>query len=153
MANTDQYHLNALQLSLQNIDYRKYPILLVDDDQDVLQTMSAIFEDTFDVDSTTRTDEAIKMLHEKEYAVLVSDQKMPQVSGVGLLAMAKEMAPRTIRVLLTGYTDLDSAIDAINESYVFRYIQKNISTEEKENHIKDAIEHYLLTQPQGGSQS
>jgi DNA-binding NtrC family response regulator len=153
MPDTDQQMLKSLQLSLENIDYSKYPILLVDDDRNVLETMTAIFEDTFTVDSTTKIEDAIRMLHEKEYAVLVSDQKMPELSGVGLLAMAKEMVPKTIRVLLTGYTDLESAIEAINESYVFRYVQKNISTEEKETHIKDAIEHYLLTQYKEPQQS
>ncbi len=149
MPEIDQNTLNSLQLSIEDIDYSKYPILLVDDDIDVLETMTAVFEDKFDVDSTTDVDEAVKMLHEKEYAVLVSDQKMPELSGVGLLAMAKEMVPQTVRILLTGYTDLESAIDAINEGYIFRFITKNTPTEEKESHIKEAIEQYLLNRHKG----
>lgn len=148
MSDIDQNKLNELQLSIENIDYSKYPILIVDDDVDVLETMTAIFAETFDVSSTSDIDTAIKMLHENNYAVLISDQKMPELSGVGLLAIAKEMAPQTVRILLTGYTDLDSAIDAINEGNIFRYISKNAPTDEKEEHIKEAIEHYLLTKHQ-----
>ena len=134
---------DAMLVLKDEIDYKDYAVLLVDDEEDVLITMSQLFEDDFNIDSTTDANVAVKMLQEKEYAVIVSDQRMPTISGSQLLSLAREVSPATTRILLTGYSDLQATINVINEGEAFRYISKNAPTDEKESHIEEAIQRYV----------
>lgn len=77
------------------IDYKKYPILFVDDETDVLTTMVSVLEESFTVESTNKPEEALKMVNEKEYAVILSDQRMPKMNGFELLSEVKKISPYT----------------------------------------------------------
>ena len=79
-------------------------------------------------------------------AVIISDQKMHGITGVELFKEVKVKYPNIVRVLITGYTDLEAAIDAINKGDVYRYIKKTASLEEINNSIKQSIERYHLQQ-------
>ncbi|KER10637.1 MAG: hypothetical protein HY22_03905 [[Candidatus Thermochlorobacteriaceae] bacterium GBChlB] len=98
-------------------------ILFVDDEQKVLESLELVFRDT-PIRLATSGDEALKILRAEEISVLVSDQRMPKMSGVELLREAKKISPHTIRILLTGYSDLEQVIDSINTGEVYRYINK-----------------------------
>lgn len=136
--------LNDLMFMLEDINYQKYPILLVDDDPAVLETMVSLFADSFNIEGAGSADEALELMKGKDYAVCISDQRMPNVNGAEFLSLAKMISPTTVRVLITGYTDLEAAIDAINECEIFRFIKKNAPTDEKEERIKEAIHHYIV---------
>ncbi len=103
---------------------RKPAILFVDDEERVLNALKALFRGTYEVDVAASAKEALQRLKEKRYLVLVSDQRMPEMSGVELLREAKALAPTTVRILLTGYSDLAAIVGSVNESEVFRFISK-----------------------------
>jgi len=124
------------------LDYQKYPILLVDDDIEVLETFGALLQDTFSVDTTDDPEKALTMIRTKNYAVILSDQRMPKMAGTTLLSKTHQLSPESIRVLITGYTDLDAAIEAINSGEIYRYIPKQVSSTDKEILIRQAIELY-----------
>ncbi|MFC1684060.1 response regulator [Pseudomonadota bacterium] len=136
--------LNDLMFMLDDIDYKKYPILLVDDDPTVLETMLSLFADSFSIEGAGSADEALELIKTRDYAVCISDQRMPNVNGAEFLSLAKMISPTMIRVLITGYTDLEAAIDAINECEIFRFIKKSAPTDEKEERIKEAIHQYII---------
>ena len=126
------------------IDYQKYPILLVDDDPAILETLAAFLEDTFSIETTDNPEKALEMMQAKEYAVIISDQRMSQMEGSVLLAKARQVSPESIRVLITGYTNLDAAIEAVNKGEIYRYIPKQVSSDDKEILIKQAVELYHI---------
>ena len=72
--------------------------------------------------------------------MLVSDQRMPQMSGAQLLAEAREIAPNTLRILLTGYSDLDAAVEALNNGGIFRYLTKPWDQQEMAFTLRQAAE-------------
>lgn len=72
--------------------------------------------------------------------MLVSDQRMPQMSGAELLAQARERYPETLRILLTGYSDLDAAVDALNDGGIFRYLTKPWNPQEMAFTLRQAAE-------------
>jgi len=125
-------------------DYQEYPILLVDDDPAILETLAAFLEDIFTVETTDDPKKALEMIQAREYAVIISDQRMSQMEGSVLLAKARRLSPESIRVLITGYTNLDAAIEAINKGEIYRYIPKQISSDDKEILIKQAVELYHI---------
>ncbi|MFH0925615.1 MAG: ATP-binding protein [bacterium] len=129
-----------------NIDYKKYPVLYIDDEEDAVDSLTAIFENEIDISGTTDPEQAITMLNEKEYAVVISDQRMPVMEGVVLLARIKKMFPKVVSVLLTAYADLDAAIKSINEVGIYRYIPKTASPEETILLVKQAIQYYHIQQ-------
>ena len=99
-------------------------ILFVDDEQRVTTAMRAMFRREYDVEIANSGAEALERLEQGAFDVIVSDQRMPGMTGVELLREARERAPATMRVLLTGYADLAAIEHAINEAEVFRYLMK-----------------------------
>lgn len=83
---------------------------------------------------------ALQRLREEHIHVLVSDQRMPQMSGAQLLAEAREIAPNTLRILLTGYSDLDAAVEALNNGGIFRYLTKPWDQQEMAFTLRQAAE-------------
>ncbi|WP_038822259.1 response regulator, partial [Pseudomonas aeruginosa] len=83
---------------------------------------------------------ALERLKTERIQVLVSDQRMPQMSGAELLAQARERYPETLRILLTGYSDLDAAVDALNDGGIFRYLTKPWNPQEMAFTLRQAAE-------------
>ena len=120
------------------------PILLVDDEKDNLQALQRLLRGLFNVTTTTSPLEALQMMGNQRFHVIVSDQRMPDMSGVELLEKAKKLSPHSTRILLTGYTDIDSVIDAINRGHIYRYIAKPWDPEEFKLTLKQANEAFQL---------
>lgn len=120
-------------------------ILVVDDEIDNLDLLKRTFRREYNVHTANSAQEALKMLEGREFAVIVSDQRMPEMTGVELLQKAREKYPYTIRILLTGYTDINALVDAINMGHVYRYVTKPWSREEIVMTVKRAVEHYETT--------
>ena len=126
------------------LDYRDYPILLVDDEIENLQAFMLNFRDQFTVDTADSGDAALAKLREREFAVIVSDYRMPGMTGVDLLERTVAHYPHLIRIILTGYTDNESLISAINQGRIYHYITKPWKPEEIEIMLKRAIERFAL---------
>lgn len=102
----------------------KPTILLVDDEERILRSLRMLFFTGYNVLMTTDAHEAIRILREQRVHVIVSDQRMPIMQGSELLGIARETSPATMRILLTGYSDLEASIASVNEGEVFRYLLK-----------------------------
>lgn len=111
-----------------NEEEKIYDILLVDDELDVLQVLKKVLENTEKYDCNIRTaesgEEALKFLEEQKFDLVLADHKMPGITGVELLTKVKDSYPNTVRILITGYSDLKVARDAINKADVHHYLEK-----------------------------
>lgn len=102
----------------------RYRILIVDDETANLQKLRRTFIDEFEVHEAQSGEEALGVLRRHPIAVIVTDQRMPAMSGVELLRRSLEISPDSIRIILTGYTEVDDLMEAINRGHVQRYITK-----------------------------
>ncbi|MBC7751888.1 MAG: response regulator [Candidatus Saccharibacteria bacterium] len=102
----------------------KPKILLVDDEERILRSLSMLLRTQYQIFATSDGHEALQILRQEKIHVIISDQRMPIMSGTELLRQARNIAPDTIRILLTGYSDADAALDALNDGEIFRYINK-----------------------------
>jgi serine/threonine-protein kinase len=103
---------------------RRPSILFVDDEERIVNSLKHLFGDSYEVETATGGISALERLRARRFHVLVSDQRMPEMPGVELLRQAKDLAPRTVRLLLTGYSDLAAIVGSVNDSEVFRFISK-----------------------------
>jgi DNA-binding NtrC family response regulator len=99
-------------------------ILCVDDEPFILNSIERIFSEEFDVFKAVSGADALNLIQQHDFDVIISDQRMPGMTGTEFLEKARHHAPRAIRVLLTGYADLEAVRSAVNEGEVFRYITK-----------------------------
>jgi DNA-binding NtrC family response regulator len=99
-------------------------LLFVDDEQRVLNSMRIMFRRQFELFLASHGAEALDIVKDKNIDVIVADHRMPKMTGVEVLSKVRDMSPRTVRILLTGYADLDAVEGSINESEVFRFLTK-----------------------------
>jgi len=99
-------------------------LLFVDDEQRVLNSMRVMFRREFDLFLASHGAEALDIVKDKNIDVIVADHRMPKMTGVEVLSKVRDLSPRTVRILLTGYADLDAVEGSINESEVFRFLTK-----------------------------
>jgi len=99
-------------------------LLFVDDEQRVLNSMRIMFRRQFDLFLASHGAEALDIVRDQDIDVIVADHRMPKMTGVEVLSKVRTLSPRTVRILLTGYADLDAVEGSINESEVFRFLTK-----------------------------
>src|SRR5207248_6909545 len=121
-------------------DYRAYPILYVDDDPTNLQALHYLLEDRFTLFTAATGEEALKILAEREVAVLIADMRMPGMNGAEVCTRARELKPDVVRMIMTAYSDLHAAVDAINRGQISRYISKPYKKQELLEILRNAIE-------------
>lgn len=119
-------------------------VLYVDDEQTNLFSFKASFRRDFNVITATSGKEALKIMEENTVHVAVSDQRMPGMTGIEFFQELKASQPDPIRVLLTGYADINAVIDAINMGEVYRYVTKPWNSDELRNLINNAFELFRL---------
>ena len=119
-------------------------ILLVDDEAENLKALERTLRAHFDIALTTDPFEALDWAKEEEFAVVVSDQRMPGMLGTELLARIAERHPCTTRVILTGYTDSAEMLDAINRAEIWRYVTKPWDNREILATLTQAVERHRL---------
>lgn len=124
----------------------KHSILCVDDEVDNIDALERLFRKKYNVLKTTSALEALDLLKENKVTVIISDQRMPQLTGVELLAESVKIHPSAIRILLTGYTDIDSVVAAINSGQIYRYVTKPWDPVDLSNAIDKAVERYEIGQ-------
>jgi DNA-binding NtrC family response regulator len=118
----------------------KARLLFVDDEHRVLNSMNASFRRNYQVFLANSGREALEILDRESIDVVISDQRMPEMTGVEVLTEVKARAPDTMRILLTGYADVKAIEASINESEVFRYLMKPCPPIELKNTIALAVE-------------
>jgi Nif-specific regulatory protein len=126
------------------LDVKRYPILVVDDEQDNLDAFRFNFRKTFDILTASGGAEALQILDEKEVAVVVTDQRMPKMTGVELLREVRSRQPDAVGIILTAFTDVDVLVEAINLGQVYRYITKPWDAKEVRGVLQYAIERFHL---------
>jgi len=103
----------------------KGTILLVDDEENVINSIRrSLRKEGYQILSCTNARQALELLQTEDVDLIISDQRMPGMSGMDFLIQAKKLRPHTIRILLTGYSDMEVAIKAINEGKLFRFLSK-----------------------------
>jgi serine/threonine-protein kinase len=103
---------------------RRPAVLFVDDEERVTNALRRLFGDSYEVEVANGGAQALEKLKARRFHVIVSDQRMPEMPGVELLRQAKGLFPGTVRLLLTGYSDLAAIVGSVNESEVFRFVSK-----------------------------
>jgi len=127
-----------------DLDYKAYPILYVDDEHFALETLQRQFKHEFTILTAPSAAQGLEMLEHREVAVVLSDQRMPDMVGTQFLAKVRATWPYTVRMLLTAYSDLESVIDAINVGNVSRYLTKPYDEREVRMAFREGIERYVL---------
>ena len=121
---------------------KKIDILYVDDEENNLVSFKATFRLKYNVLIASSADAAIKILESKPVEIIITDQRMPQMTGIEFLEKIIDKYPDPIRILLTGYADMNAVIDAVNKGKIFHYLSKPWSEQELNETIKKAFEVY-----------
>lgn len=119
-------------------------ILYVDDEVNNLHAFKAMFRRVYDVFVAESADVARKILKEHEIHIIISDQRMPEMTGIEFFESILEEYPAPIRILLTGYSDISAVIDAINRGQVYKYFSKPWSETDLKENIDRAYQIYKL---------
>jgi signal transduction histidine kinase len=120
----------------------KISVLYLDDEEHNLISFRAAFRRDFEVFVTTKPAEAAEMLASNDIQIIIADQKMPEISGTEFLELIKTEHPDPIRLLLTGYADIQAVIDAINKGQIYRYISKPWNEQDLKLIIENAHDYY-----------
>lgn len=124
---------------------KKPTLLFVDDEERIVNLLRMMFRSEYEVLTATSGQEALELLAKNRVEVLVSDQRMPGMLGVELLAEARKRSPATMRILLTGYSDLAAIVGSVNDGEVYRFINKPWNHEEIKTIIREAAAAALAT--------
>lgn len=121
-------------------------ILVVDDEEAILETMTFTFENDYEVHTSSDARRALELLDEHgPFSVVLTDQRMPNMSGVEFLKEVWQRHPATVCMILTGFADMEAIIEAINHGHVYAYITKPWEPDHLKQVMKQAVNHYVLT--------
>lgn len=142
---------NSFLTSIDNVilaqsRFRKHTILVVDDEINNIQLLNRTLRSEFRILTAANGAEALEVLKNNadEISMIISDHKMPVMSGTEFLQKANEISPTIIKILLTGYSDIDILTDAVNKCNLFQYIMKPFDPEELLNVVHNGIQKYDL---------
>lgn len=125
----------------------KHSLLCVDDEPDIIAALERLFRKKYTIYKATSALQALEILAaHSEISVIISDQRMPQMSGVEFLEKTQKTHPQAVRILLTGYTDIESVIKAINAGQVYRYVTKPWDPNDLLTAVDQAVEKFELSQ-------
>ncbi|WP_194975032.1 response regulator [Aquiflexum lacus] len=127
-----------------NSPEEKIKILYVDDEENNLQAFKATFRRDYQIFLAMSADEGRRILKSEDVHIIITDQRMPEETGVDFLSSIIPINPDPIRILLTGYTDIQAVIDAINKGQIYHYLTKPWEEEYMRNVIQNAYEVYQL---------
>jgi response regulator RpfG family c-di-GMP phosphodiesterase len=126
------------------MDKGKISVLYVDDEVHNLVSFKANFRSFYTIYTAESAEEARKILEKEKINIIITDQRMPNITGVEFLESIIKEYPDPIRMLLTGYSDMESIIEAINKGQIYRYITKPFVADELKMNIDNAFEIYSL---------
>jgi len=120
----------------------KIKVLYVDDEENNLISFKATFRIKYQVFTAISAAEAVKILDSNDIQIIITDQRMPEITGVEFLESILEKHPEPMRILLTGYADMNAKIDAVNKGKIFHYLSKPWNEEELDMTIQRAFAVY-----------
>ncbi len=120
----------------------KIKILYVDDEENNLISFKAVFRLKYKIYTAISAMEGMKILETKPVEIIITDQRMPEMTGIEFLEKVLEIYPDPIRILLTGYADMNAVVDAVNKGKIFHYLSKPWNEDELDITIKRAFEVY-----------
>ncbi|MGE3466550.1 MAG: response regulator, partial [Pyrinomonadaceae bacterium] len=120
----------------------KYKLLIVDDEPANLRILERLLRDDHDVISAESGDEALELLNQHDVALIVTDQRMPGMKGIDFLKRAAIVRPQTVRIILTGYTDVADLVEAVNSGVIYKYLTKPWVNSDLRQTLFRAVEHY-----------
>src|SRR5947209_7937499 len=123
---------------------RRHTLLVVDDEPDVVHSVQDLLRLDYKVLGATRAKDGLRILQEQEVHLVMTDQRMPEMTGVEFLSQVRGGHPEAIRLLFTGYADFKAVIDAINQGNIYRYITKPWDPDDLQIIIRQAAEQYDL---------
>ncbi|QQS53077.1 MAG: sigma-54-dependent Fis family transcriptional regulator [Candidatus Competibacteraceae bacterium] len=123
---------------------KRHALLIVDDEQEILRSLTLTFSGDYEVFTVSNGTEALALLARRDIALIIADQRMPEMTGVELLERTIEIKPNAIRMILTGYTDTAALVRAINQGHIYQYINKPWDRRELKLTVKLALERYDL---------
>ncbi len=119
-----------------------YKVLIVEDETPNIRLLERLFQNDYCCLTASSGAEAITLLDQHEVAVLITDQRMPQMTGIDLLKQSADRRPHMVRILLTGYTDLEALVEAVNCGLVYMYVSKPWNNEDLKLRVSRAVQHY-----------
>lgn len=122
----------------------KINVLYIDDETHNLTAFTASFRRDFNIFTAENTDEGRKILEDEDIHVILSDQRMPKMTGIEFFESILFTHPQPIRILITGYTDINAVIDAINRGQVYKYLTKPWHESDVKIYIEKAFEVFRL---------
>ncbi|MBI3767876.1 MAG: response regulator [Deltaproteobacteria bacterium] len=128
-----------------DLDYHRYPIVVVDDEPDILRSFQINYGDEFAIVTAESGSRGLELLGMHDPAVIVGDQRMPRMDGSEFFERSRQVRPDAIRVMLTGYADLDALVRAINAGQIYRYVSKPWDDEELRILLRQAFDVFHLT--------
>lgn len=120
----------------------RYCLLVVDDEPDVCDSVHDLLRREFRVLKANSADEGYRIMQQEEVHIVMTDQRMPEITGVQLLSKVKARHPHAVRMLFTGFADLDSIIGAINHGHVYQFLKKPWQPEELLGAVRQAAIEY-----------
>jgi len=121
---------------------KKHCLLVVDDEPDVCDSVYDLLRQEFQVLKAPSAVEGARLMQENEVHIIMTDQRMPNVTGVELLKNVRHRHPMSIRLLFTGFADLEAIIEAINHGHIFKFVKKPWQPEELLTVVREAAQEY-----------
>lgn len=119
-----------------------YKLLIVDDEMPNIRLLERLFHQDYQCLTASSGEEAMSLLDQHEVAVVITDQRMPQMTGIELLKRSADRRPHMVRILLTGYTDLEALVEAVNCGLVYMYVSKPWNNDDLKLRVARAVEVY-----------
>lgn len=129
------------------MNVNKHTVLLVDDEENILHSLKRLLrKEEYRLLTGSSSAEGLKILEENDVHLVISDQRMPQTSGTEFFAVVKERYPDVLRIILSGYTDVDSITESINKGHIYKFFLKPWNDQGLKLEINQALEQYDLIQ-------
>jgi response regulator RpfG family c-di-GMP phosphodiesterase len=124
-----------------------HTVLFVDDEENILHSLKRLLrKEGYQIQTATNGSDGLKILNNRDVHLVVTDQRMPGMSGTEFLAKVKEKYPEVIRIVLSGYTEVDSITESINKGHIYKFMLKPWNDQNLKLEIKQALEQYDLMQ-------
>jgi DNA-binding NtrC family response regulator len=131
-------------MAVGEIDAKKYPILVVDDEHDNLDAFRFNFGKTFTLHLASSAEEALTLVKAHDFAAIVTDQRMPRMTGLEMLRAAREIRPDAVGIIVTAFTDVEVLIESIALGHIYRYVTKPWDSKELRGILWHAVERFHL---------
>ena len=129
-----------------DMEDKGHTLLVVDDEENVVRSLVRLLRsDGYRILTANSGKQGLEILGDNRIGVIISDERMPEMSGVEFLSKAKDLYPDTVRIVLSGYTDLKSVTNSVNEGAIYKFLTKPWEDDILRVHVKEAFDRYRIT--------